>query len=273
MNTSTRLLSTKLTIVTAITGGVDLPSDVNELKKIFPQISFVAFSDDLDSGLICCGWALRPVLSDNLPISNKFLQTRSNREIAKIPKICSFYYIKDSEYTLWIDANIILTADFVSAVLDLLSQSPCFATFLHPKRSNVFEELVYNLVFGKISLASFSRLAILYVTNLTFSSPLRMGGILLINNNIPHLKDQLRIWLDLVFDYCSRDQLLLPYVLNSSSIPCINFPRRLLYSIQFKKHISYSHNEAGLISRYIGVFSVFIYNLISLCRREFSKLL
>ena len=111
----------RLTVYTAATGSDDNIRDM----KVVPGVDYVAFVD-------------RPQKSNTWKIKESYDKFRSARRNSRAPKILCHHFIK-SDYSIWIDARIVLRIGAIDMVNIWLSNAD-IAVFRHPFRSCIYEE-------------------------------------------------------------------------------------------------------------------------------------
>jgi hypothetical protein len=128
-----------LIVYTAITGGFN---DMLAAPRVPPDakgrpVRYICFSD---SKIICPdGWEWRPVL----------LRERDPRRTARWHKTMSHIIFPSAEFTLWHDASHHLKVNPWHVIDFGLAGSRAFATFKHPQRDCVYQEIQACLLLRK----------------------------------------------------------------------------------------------------------------------------
>jgi hypothetical protein len=122
---------TSLTVYTAITGAIadDLRPIAIPEDPLGRDVRFVCFTER--GSVRPAGWFIRPLMYNG----------RTDRVTARWHKIMSHQLFPESDFTLWHDATHSLRCNPWELVDRFLPESKSLATFQHPRRSTVFEEI------------------------------------------------------------------------------------------------------------------------------------
>lgn len=185
-------------IYTALIGGYDR---ILQPKVIDNRFDYYLFTDDSKETQIGV-WKVRHVEYSNID------KTRIARWVKTHPK----KLLSDYKATLWIDANLQITSQFLyDRVVELNKTGIQFASVEHPYRRCIYDE-AYN-VYGLdneqtifdwcqyLRKVNYPRANGLYETNVLYRK----------NDNDIHKVDEL--WWNIICSYSRRDQLSLNYVL------------------------------------------------------------
>lgn len=199
-------------------------------KELLTKFDFILFSDQK---IVAKGWKV-------IQISNK--NNTSPRRKAKMPKIQPWNFF-ESDYSVWIDANMELYEDIFLKTFDEFKKSKkSIGIFEHSSRNNILEEInevkkrlkddplllnsqkdEYKSNFGDLTKISLYR-----------------GGFIMRDHSDPKLRLAMNKWQKEIDKFSVRDQISFPIALR-------NFPREKIFLIkrsQFSKMVKVnSHNK------------------------------
>lgn len=187
----------RIVVYTAISGGYD------ELKV--PQIlsehcDFVCFTDQAIPA--DRGWMLRPFDYINAD------PTRTARYVKTHPHA----YFPDHEWSVWVDANLLLTGDAADFVRKVEGQS-LFASFLHGHRTCLYEEAAAVIAAGLDDAQVVERQIAAYrAAGFPEQAGLAETNVLVRRHNEPDVVAVNRMWWKEIDNGSRRDQLSLNYV-------------------------------------------------------------
>ena len=219
-----------ITIYSSSYGNYD---NIKQQPKI-QNVKYVFFTDN--SHVTCPGW--------DVVVENNILSHYSPVLKAKYFKLHPHILFPESDYTIWIDASIIIkNSDFVQIMLSYLTENG-FAAYKHPKRFSIFEEhlrLVNDRNFQYKDIIN-NQINVYKKENFPINFGLWAGGILVRQNKNKNAEIINNLWWEEILKWSSRDQLSLPYVLwkNNLKIDTINLNQisNQLFRINIHKFVN-----------------------------------
>lgn len=206
----------KRVIYTVIIGGYDRLIE----PQAYPGWDFVCFTDGRNTGLRAklglSRWEVRHFDTEGL---DSFRQSR-------LPKILPHRYLKDYDYSVYIDGNAKLLTD-PAAQLDAMSW-PKMAVSEHPFRATVFEEIDECIRQGKAPREVLEAQRSAYQAD-GFPPDTRLleNNLLLRRHNDPEVVALTEAWWEQLTTFSHRDQLSLPYVAWKRHFPIHVFTQAL----------------------------------------------
>jgi len=215
-----------ITVYTCIAGRYDSLIQ----QKQFEDVEYVCFCD-VKQFKSHKGWKLLPLISPE-DISAPNLINRYHKMLA--------YHYFDSNYSVYIDGNVVLKADPKSFTNFLEQKQQYLGMFRHPERDNISQELEAILSQRRIEGEMISR-AIEFVTsskNEGFFNQNGLSGNYIIVRKVSHeaLKTVMHQWWEVVVNIVDRDQLSLQYLLwkvglDWSALDCVIQPKKAFIQI------------------------------------------
>lgn len=199
----------KIAVYTANFGN----KDEFEISNLQGNFDFILFTDNqyIDHNYNKVNVVYQPPLWGN-----------NSRKSAKIYKLLPHIFLKDYEYTLWIDSNIVFKDFNIEEFVDELIQKGLLMSFYrHPERNSIYDEAgvcmqlgldsndIINIQMNKYKLLNYPDSTL----NLLLS-----GGFILRKNKSKVVKRFNEKWFFEVLNYSLRDQLSLPYVIWEQSV-------------------------------------------------------
>jgi hypothetical protein len=187
----------KVAIYTAIYGGKDVLKDPINYHKSH-DVDFFCFTDDklLKSNVY-------KVIVHNPPGEEEVKKS-------KYIKILGCDQINKFDISIWHDGNIQIHCDQIKELIAYLGEAD-FATFKHPKRDNVFDEIIACIRFNKANQMILSKQFLAYYfLNASKKSILYEAGIFIKKNG--KNKIFLDLWWMHVYKYSIRDQIPLGFL-------------------------------------------------------------
>jgi len=188
-----------LVIYTAISGGYDF---LRPVPSTLSDVKFVCFMDDVSAPFLKEGWEVRPF---PLPALD---QVRRCREV----KIRPHRYFPEYRYSLWLDANILITEHARAQLTDLIVGCQALSTFAHPYRTCIYEECAKCIEDGKDDpglINAWRR----YINGLGYpaGSGLIESGVMFRSHHEPSVIKITELWWECISAYSRRDQLSFNY--------------------------------------------------------------
>ena len=194
-------------IYTCITGGYDSlmqPSDAPE------GFRFVCFTDDCDRP--CDGlWELRKLPAE---------ASGDMRRQSRYPKFMPHVLFPESEYSLWIDANVcICDSAFYGLIERKIASGVMFSAVCHPLRDDVYEEAMECIRSGRARLKDMEDVCgFLLDEGYPEHSGLTENNLILRKHNDPKVREVDELWNQLFDRFPFRDQLLLGFCMKSAGL-------------------------------------------------------
>ena len=185
-------------VYTAITGGKDV---LTPPAYRLPGVDYLCFTDD--PSLPADGWEIRP-LGVNHPDPTR---------VARRPKILAHHFLQAYDWSLWVDANYLITGDLAPLVNEHLSRGP-FTAFRQYKRACAYEEPEACIRLDKDDHAVLRAQAARYRS---LGMPERLlvpcTSVVLRRHNEPEVASLMEAWWRELELASRRDQVSLPYIL------------------------------------------------------------
>lgn len=185
---------------------------------------------------------------------------------SRLPKILPHKYLRDYEYSLYIDSNLeIADRSFYDLIIKKMNLNILFSLIKHPYRTKTLDELKQCFIEGKVSLAEYRKEKDVCKRNdMTGDGVLYENGILLRKHNDNEVVKIDEEWWNNYCQHVKRDQLWLCPVFNKYKFkPDLLFPEGI--SVRNSSMINYhQHNNRGVkYLRYIilkgrKIFSKFL---------------
>ncbi len=171
---------------------------------------FICFTDD--KTLKSDTWEIRliePMLPADLPRSSRY------------PKICAHRYLPDYELSIYMDANVVLTAPPERVIDELFRPAACDMVCLqNDKSDSLMRELFAVVAGGYDDAARCVEQVNHYYLSLHYpSDPPIWGGLLIRRHNAEAVIQAMELWFTHVLRYSRRDQLSFGYVAASLGFP------------------------------------------------------
>ena len=185
-------------VYTAITGGKDV---LKSPAERLPGVDYICFTDDPSTQAE--GWQTLPLRAASPD------PTRA----ARWPKLMPHLYLRDYEWSLWIDANYRIVGDLTPLVADHLPTGPHFA-FPQYKRTCVYEEVEQCIRQNKDDPALLRAQAERYRDQgMPEGLPVACNSIVLRQHKEPDVIALMEAWWREIELGSRRDQVSLPYLL------------------------------------------------------------
>jgi len=138
--------------------------------------------------------------------------SKTNALASRWPKIFPHKFLKDYDYSVYIDASITITGDIQSLCEQL--NWPIFCTGIHPDRKCVFDEIAICKMIGKGNPSSLKKQKEYYcLKKMPKNFGLFENGVLFRNHNNSDVITLESFWWDQLNEFSHRDQISLPFVL------------------------------------------------------------
>lgn len=212
-------------VYTAITGGKDV---LRPLQYVIPDVEYICFTDD--PSMTAEGWTCRPLDYNH----------RDPTRRARRPKILAHQYLKDFDWSLWIDGNFEITGHIEAFIMEHVSEA-AFHAFKHNKRAYAYEEFPRCKELEKDDPVLIDAQEARYrAEGMPEDRRLLYSGVLLRRHNDPEVKAAMKLWWSEIKRGSRRDQLSLPYVLWKQPVDFRVFGTKLFWNqlpfIQRKAH-------------------------------------
>ena len=192
----------KIAVYTAITNNKDTLKD----RQVKGGADFICFTDNknLKSNI----WTMRPACS---------LFSDNNRN-AKIHKILSHQYMKDYEYTIWIDANIYLEVEPEYLIEKYLADSD-IALFKHFEgRKNIYDEAAVCIRHNLDNADLIKEQTFRYQKNGYKNDNGIFENTIILRKNTPQVEKLNNYWWSEICRYSKRDQISFGYTIDKLKI-------------------------------------------------------
>lgn len=185
-------------IYTAITGGYD---DLAVPAQRLDGVDYLCYSDDARSGT--GAWRIVPF---------DWVHNDPGRA-AKRVKILAHRYLREYDWSLWLDGNVHITGDLSFFLAEHLPRSPLQA-FRHPRRSCIYQEALHCVMRKKDNALTIdSQMARYRREQMPADFGLSENNVLLRQHRHPEVQSVMEFWWREIASGSRRDQLSLSYVL------------------------------------------------------------
>lgn len=236
-------------IYSAMVGAYD---DILQPKVVDERFDYILFSNDIEEKRVGV-WEVRPIMYHN----------NDNTRICRYVKTHPEELLKEYEVSIWMDANIQITTDYLyGRVLELDEQNVFVSALYHPTRDCIYAEAFTLLLMRlehedvivdwchKLRMEEYPR-----------NNGLCETGILYRKHNDAKVKRVDNLWWRSIEQYSRRDQLSFNYVLWKSGLPSSLIlgkidvreskdVRLVVHKDKKQNEQSFKNNEAWLIRHY-----------------------
>jgi hypothetical protein len=197
----------KLVVYTVITGGYDVLCNVD---KEIGDCDFICFTDNKNElqKIETSGWEVIEVKNGQL----------NDIELSRYIKINPHIFLKNYNYSLYIDGNIQIVGD-VKLLLSTIPDKSKFSVFKHLFRDNIYEEVDACLESNKIKYSDIDQQIEYYKKDVTFNNHLMYEANVLYRDHkdIDVIKT-MELWWSHFLKYSKRDQISLPYIVHKTGL-------------------------------------------------------
>ncbi len=192
----------ELVVYTALFGDYD---DLIDPTKKFEGCDFICFTDqDIKSNI----WKVIKVENGDLPIN------MMNRKY----KILPHYFLKNYEYSLYVDANILIRGNPLVLAKQYLDKSD-IAISKHPERTCVYDEAMHCVIKKKSNFfQTLNQMMFYQQQNYPVDNGLTENNIIFRKHNKKGIEILMEAWWNELNTWTQRDQLSLGYIANSQKI-------------------------------------------------------
>ncbi|QFT88420.1 hypothetical protein FIU87_07175 [Bacillus sp. THAF10] len=187
----------KIVVYTAITNNYD---SLKEPTFISPNVDYICFTDNKD--LVSDIWEVR-LIDNTLTLDH----TRKARKY----KILPHHFLKEYEYSIWIDGRYLIKGDLVELLNKHLTKSN-LAVYNHPQRNCIYQEAKAVVAFRKEEYAIAKKQCNFYRQK---GYPKRNGliasPIILRKHNDQGVRKLMEDWWEQILLFSKRDQLSFNY--------------------------------------------------------------
>lgn len=188
----------KIVVYTAITGGYD---SLKEPTVISNKCDYICFTDD--TSLKSNVWEIRPITS----------YMNDNSLTARRYKILPHLFLKDYEYSVWIDGSIKLVANPEGMIKKELATDN-MACFKHSCRNCIYDEAETIIKLEKANKDIVSNQIEKYsLENYPKKNGLIESGVLIRKHNNVDIIRLMNAWWNEIINFSERDQLSFNYVI------------------------------------------------------------
>lgn len=190
----------KVVIYTAISQGYDIIKDPSFVSK---DCDYICFSDKFHKSSV---WSVR-----NFPEElNDLDQVRKCRKL----KILPHRYLKEYDYSIWIDGNINIVNDVMKIInKELLDNEKKLLTFEHPYRNCIYDEALECIAQKKDSKSVIEKQVNKYrLKNMPTNLGLVESNVIVRKHNDKEVISLAEAWWNEIDTESRRDQLSFNYV-------------------------------------------------------------
>lgn len=200
----------KYVIYTAIVGHYD---KILQPKVVDDRFDYILFSNDI--GVQNVGiWQVKPIYYTN----------EVQAKIARWVKTHPEELLQEYEFSIWMDANIIINTSYTyDKSIALFFSKNLISAVRHPHRNDIYSECGAVMAYSMENTnVVFEWLKLLHRDKYPKGSGLNETG-LLYRRHCSKIKDMDERWWSCIDRYSRRDQLSFNYVLWKLQIECVNF--------------------------------------------------
>lgn len=201
----------KYVIYTSLTGGYDALPIYDVIDSRF---DYICFSNDYHDGSIIGHWKIR-----NIPNIAK-----DNVTLSRYPKLQPHKLLKEYEYSLWMDSNIIIKKNTIyDIVIERITEGNSWYGLPHPLRDCIYEDAKACLVGGIAKYKDICKvIKFLKEENYPANYGLFENNVILRQHNLHKIVEIDDYWWKFFISYIKRDQLSLFYIFwKFNFVPCI----------------------------------------------------
>lgn len=191
----------KYVIYTSITGKYD---NLPQYSVCHPDFDYICFSNDYPDGSTQGIWKIK-----HIPYTSK-----NNILLSRFVKLLPHKVLKNYEYSLWIDSNLIIkTSEFYSYVLTRIKEEGLWYGIKHHKRDCIYDESFECIKKAYTSyFETRKQLKVLKKTGYPSHFGLFENNIILRKHSHPVITVIDEEWWSIFNKYSKRDQLSLFYL-------------------------------------------------------------
>jgi len=196
----------RLIVYTCVTGSYD---SLRDPVAVCPDADYVCFTaNPVTSGV----WQWRP-----LPSVQKDAALTS-----RWPKINPHELFPDYDYSLWIDANVVITGPaFYERLFSLMDSGVLYAGIRHPFRDDVYEESVRVVANSRETLPRMMRaVSLLVAEGFPRHAGLMENNVILRRHSDPRVVRFDTLWWSFIKEHTYRDQISQGRCLRATALPC-----------------------------------------------------
>lgn len=223
-------------IYTSLVGKYD---SLTNPRHIMPNWDYICFSNNIKKreGSI---WEIRPIP----------FQHTDNTILSRYPKMNPHLVLSEYEYSLYIDANIIVLDNHIELRIDeLINQKITLSLIPHPIRNCIYKEAEICIEDGVERKKTILK-QVKFLKNQKFPENVGLfeNGIIFRNHNDQTISSLDTDWWNLYLKFSKRDQLSLCYLLWKNNIYCEPFTPK---GISVRNHPSFCYviHKRTLIQR------------------------
>jgi hypothetical protein len=188
------------------------------------------------------------------------------RMLAKVFKILPHRFLKDAEYSLYVDANCLLKIELKELFERFENGKFLFGCFKHNKRDCLYLEALECIRIGRGN----SKKILLQVQDYVdkdypANNGLYQGGFLLRKHNDLSIENFMNEWWEEICKYTDRDQISLPYVENKYNLPKLIVEGTLHNSLYTKIYPHYIKEYEGRLN-----FRILLHNILVFLKNSYS---
>ena len=178
--------------------------NLKEPKFVPKGCDFICFSDSSWSSK---KWIVKPIESiDSDPVLS-----------AKIYKILPHHFLKEYEYSIWVDGYFVIRGDVTILLEKYLAKAP-MALYKHPQRNCIYEEAEACIELNKDNAETIRKQMELYrAEGYPKNNGLLACGLILRKNCPVVNKNDEDWWLE-IRKHSKRDQLSFPYIARKNNL-------------------------------------------------------
>mgnify|MGYP003289656241 CR=1 FL=1 len=192
----------KIVCYTCCTGGYD---DISQHNIIHPDWDYVYFTDnkELIKRKRIGHWEIRPLEFSKL----------TNVKNARWHKINTHILFPEYEYSLWLDANIVINSEnVIKKVSEMMKDNVLLSVPLHPERTCIYQE-AEEIIKLNIDFKETVNDEINFLKKKKFPANMGLHETCIIFKRHNKIKRISRLWWKLVKRFSKRDQLSFDYTL------------------------------------------------------------
>jgi hypothetical protein len=204
-------------VYTAILGRVDL---LRAPEIVDDGWDYVCFSDE---PIDCSPWRLAPIERSEPTLARD----------ARYLKVNATTLLPGAAVSLWLDGNIELAAS-AQALVDRYLDGPDIVLHAHPERDCLFDEAVAVIDQGKDATATVMAQVLRYARSGVPPNTGLHATAAILRRHTPRIRQLEATWWGEIARGSHRDQLSLPYALQSNHLRCAEFDGDVWFGSQFR---------------------------------------
>lgn len=221
----------KAVIYTSLTGGYD---NLPQYEVLDADFDYICFTNDYPAGSKVGQWEIRPI---PIVLDDK---TRLSRYVKLMPHAV----FPDYEYSVWLDANLIITAQNIYDIIkQRINHKEIWCAVKHPLLDCIYDDAHACIIGANVKFSDVApQVKFLQQEKFPRHYGLYENNFIIRNHNAFSVKEIDSTWWEIYLQYSKRDQLSLCYIFwKKNFTPTLIFPpefsTRNVTGMKYKPHL------------------------------------